>query len=403
MKSIRKCKILVSGLVLPATAALLATFFFVILPGKPVAGEGLSGTRLLACPPSMPPQSGPTLIVNTTVMTTCDGICGPDHCTLGEAIHLANELAGENTIELGAGAIYTVTAADNGVNGFPLITSTMTLHGNDATITRPPAAPNFRFLSITSDGTLTLAQVTIRNGRLTSWPTQGGAVFTAGRLNISESVFAYNHCDAEDTRGGAIFIASGEVSIKNTTFYSNTATSYMSYGGAIYSAGGQIDILNSTFVDNLAGGNSYDLGGAIYSSSAVTITNSTFSGNRAKDHGGTIFVLSGGSVLLRNTIIANGSGAASCNGNVVDGGGNLSWPDSSCPGLNQDPKLSPLANNGGANLTMALQAGSPAIHHADPAICPVTDQRGWPRLLQGLCDSGAYEWSWLAFQPFISK
>ena len=35
-------------------------------------------------------------------------------------------------------------------------------------------------------------------------------------------------------------------------------------------------------------------------------------------------------------------------GTLVDGGGNLSWPDSSCPGLNQDPKLSPLAKNGGS-------------------------------------------------------
>ena len=179
MNSIRKCKILVSGMVLPATTALLAGFLFLIMPGKVAVGGSPSQANLPPCP-SLPPQSGPTLIVNTTVMTTCDGICGTDHCTLGEAIHLANELAGENTIELGAGAIYTVTAADNGVNGYPLITSTMTLHGNDATITRPPAAPNFRFLSITSDGALTLTQVTIRNGRLTSWPTQGGAVLLQG-------------------------------------------------------------------------------------------------------------------------------------------------------------------------------------------------------------------------------
>ncbi len=177
----------------------------------------------------------------------------------------------------------------------------------------------------------------------------------------------------------------------------------MSFGGAIFSTGGSLDILNSSFVDNLAGGDYYDLGGAIYSSSAVTITNSTFSGNRAKDFGGTIFVLGGGSVILQNTIIVNGSGAASCNGNVVDGGGNLSWPDVSCPGLNQDPKLRPLANNGGDTRTMALQESSPAIHYASAGVCPATDQRGWPRLLQGVCDSGAYEWVGLLFQPFISK
>ena len=52
---------------------------------------------------------------------------------------------------------------------------------------------------------------------------------------------------------------------------------------------------------------------------------------------------------------------------------------------------------------MALQADSPAIHNAEPASCPANDQRGWPRLLNNQCDSGAYEWAWLAFQPFISK
>ena len=183
-----------------------------------------------------------------------------------------------------------------------------------------------------------MTQLTVTNGQLIGFPTQGAGVYNAGRLNISESNFAHNHCVGDGTRGGAIYNSSGSVSIKNTTFYSNSATSFAPIGGAIYSAGGLLDILNSSFVDNLAG-DYYDLGGAIYSSSVATITNSTFSGNRANDIGGTIFVSSGSSLLLRNSIVVNGSGALGCNGDIVDGGGNISWPDSSCPGLNQDPKL----------------------------------------------------------------
>jgi hypothetical protein len=52
-----------------------------------------------------------------------------------------------------------------------------------------------------------------------------------------------------------------------------------------------------------------------------------------------------------------------------------------------DPKLGPLADNGGPTKTMALLAGSPAI--GGGAGCPSTDQRGEPR--KGACDIGAYQ------------
>jgi hypothetical protein len=69
-----------------------------------------------------------------------------------------------------------------------------------------------------------------------------------------------------------------------------------------------------------------------------------------------------------------------------------------------DPKLGPLANNGGPSLTHALLAGSPAIDVANPAApggagtaCAATDQRWALRPADGdgngsaLCDIGAYE------------
>jgi len=62
----------------------------------------------------------------------------------------------------------------------------------------------------------------------------------------------------------------------------------------------------------------------------------------------------------------------------INGGSNLTWPDATCPGLNQDPHLRPLANNGGSTLTLALQANSPATHHCMMTYCPANDQRGWP-------------------------
>ncbi len=179
----------------------------------------------------------------------------------------------------------------------------------------------------------------------------------------------------------------------------------ISFGGALYSSGGVVNITNSSFVDNLAGGDTYSQGGAIYNASSMTITNSTFSGNRASDWGGAIINYSGPNLTLRNTIVANSLGSDNCGGTVIDGGGNFSWPvnDDSCPGFRQDPKLGRLANNGGWTQTLALLSGSPAIHAAVLGNCPSTDQRGWTRGLLNQCDSGAYEWAWMLFQPLIRK
>jgi len=72
--------------------------------------------------------------------------------------------------------------------------------------------------------------------------------------------------------------------------------------------------------------------------------------------------------------------------------------------IGQDPKLGPLAKNGGPTQTMALLPGSPAIDAGNPAkpgsgkgACEVTDQRGTPRGATGagkaVCDIGAFEYS----------
>jgi hypothetical protein len=55
-----------------------------------------------------------------------------------------------------------------------------------------------------------------------------------------------------------------------------------------------------------------------------------------------------------------------------------------------DPKLGPLANNGGPTLTMALLPGSPAIDAWNTSLSPSTDQRGFPRPIGLAADIGAF-------------
>src|SRR5262249_41905117 len=56
-------------------------------------------------------------------------------------------------------------------------------------------------------------------------------------------------------------------------------------------------------------------------------------------------------------------------------------------------RVGPLRNNGGPTLTHALLCGSPAIDAGDNTDAPPTDQRGFPRIVNGIIDIGAFEYS----------
>jgi CSLREA domain-containing protein len=94
-------------------------------------------------------------------------------------------------------------------------------------------------------------------------------------------------------------------------------------------------------------------------------------------------------------ISASASILGICSGLVGDGGGNITPPAATktCPGNAVDPKLGPLADNGGPTQTMALLAGSPAIDLIAPPCGTTPDQRGVPRPQGAGCDAGAYEFA----------
>lgn len=102
---------------------------------------------------------------------------------------------------------------------------------------------------------------------------------------------------------------------------------------------------------------------------------------------------------LLNTLFSSNT-PGNCSGTIVDAGHNLS-SDASCVFTNfgslnnTDPKLGPLADNGGPTLTMALLAGSPAIDAGDNTSVPLTDQRGVARDFGAVTDIGAYEYATL--------
>lgn len=214
----------------------------------------------------------------------------------------------------------------------------------------------------------------------------GGAVNNfGGTVVIADTAFLRNSAFA----GGAIENHDGgTMTITGSTFSGNSALP----GGAISNLRSTLTITNSTFV-----GNSAVVGGAIYNLNIATVqvTNSTFSGNTASGQGAALDSMGGTSIAVQNSIFA-GNG---CVGAIQDGGGNLDWPESGCPGLTGDPRLGALADNGGPTLTMALGPGSAAIDAAASAGCPTTDQRGVSRPFGAGCDIGAYEAATLDATP----
>ncbi|MHB1964056.1 MAG: choice-of-anchor Q domain-containing protein, partial [Acidimicrobiales bacterium] len=172
-----------------------------------------------------------------------------------------------------------------------------------------------------------------------------------------------------------------------------------------------VSVINST----IAGAN----GDGILDSNhgdQLTLRDDTISGNGEAGLGA-----GGSTAALTDTLLAGNAGADCVVASVVDGGNNLIGVDndggsSTCATLAGvdgnvvgtsadpvDPKLGPLADNGGPTETMALEATSPAIGAGNPTDCaaaPVNDldQRGDPRnaTTRGTCDIGAYDTGGLA-------
>ena len=186
----------------------------------------------------------------------------------------------------------------------------------------------------------------------------------------------------------------GHLTLENTLVANNEGTIN---GGGIEFDGFHLSLINSTVTGNVGGG-------VVANASGVTIRNTTITGNS----GGGLVAYRGG-VVLRNSIIGNntndGSSPPRTNCVMLEGasmtfiGLNLS-SDASCgtdPAmLIADPKLGPLANNGGPTRTHALLLGSPAINAG--SLCTETIDQRYVTRDKGLsCDLGAFEFE--SFAP----
>ncbi len=242
-------------------------------------------------------------------------------------------------------------------------------------------------------GTLTVADSVIMNNAA---PLFGGGIFNApgASLLVSRTTISGN---TADYAGGGVW-NEGTAVIADSTLSGNT-----SYDGGAIMDFGTMTIMRST----LSGNQASDAGGAIYGQcDTLTITESTIAGNRTSQYGGGIYNTWGVNcpqVVIGSTIVAGNSSDyadADLSGPFLSQGHNLIQDQGGAfiEGLiltdlfSLDPRLGPLADNGGPTMTHALLIGSPAINAGDDAACSATDQRGIARPQGVHCDIGAYEY-----------
>ena len=298
--------------------------------------------------------------------------------SLRQAILNANAAVGADTITFNVSGTILLSST------LPAVTDAagLMIDGTGRSITI--SGNNFvRVMWVDGGAALALHNLTIAGGDATV--SGGGGIYNGGTLSVTASTFSGN-TTVEGFGGGILNY--GTLDVTDSTFAGNSAQ----VGGGIVNFSHTATVTNSTFSGNIGAGPDGGEGGGIVNYGTLTVTHSTFSNNTALLAVGGI--MNFGTLTLQNTIVANSTGG-NClninNGSLVDGGGNLSWPDATCPGLNADPLLGPLQDNGGPTETHALLAGSPAIDAALLANCPTTDQRGVSRPQGASCDIGAYE------------
>jgi hypothetical protein len=275
---------------------------------------------------------------------------------LVNAILLANNDSGPDTINLATNGSYTLTGAATqdslGFNGLPPIgpgtsaAHTLTIEGNGATILRSgvKGTPAFRLLFVDTGATVTIQDLVLENGVSTFGG--GGAIRNLGG-NVTLINDHIDFCSNDKsvtggpTYGGGILSDYGSLTMQGVIMDGNQAiagsgnAAGSAHGGALFSDNSTVTISNCQFVDNhaIGGASSKDViggpigaqskggdgqGGAIYIDNSIAgsfaMSNSTVTWNFATGgQGGNGVNGSDGStpgVTVKDNGTAGGNGAA---------------------------------------------------------------------------------------------
>lgn len=369
-----------------------------------------------------------------TVTNTNDSGTG----SLRQAVNDSNAAMGADTIIFDpvlSGSTIILTSGEINVTGFLTISgpivgdaSSITIDGNNNSRLFFLDGRNFNLPD------LTLNNITLTRGYATG---RGGAVL-AIRSNLSLNDCLVSNNVVEDSPSFLVsFGDGGGLVATNITMNRSTVS-----GNSASNAGG-ISGTTVTLNDSTVSGNSANSGGGI-SANSITLNQSTVSGNSADSgRGGGIDALLRGDVTLIQSTITNNHGGGlvftptpnetrtlTLINTILAGntgsGGNLSFSNtiptfsltvnarnslfgddpSEINGLNtsnvfsNSPDLGVLQFNGGPTQTHLPNSSSPALDTGSNADIPESiDQRGLPRIFNGIVDIGTTERQPLPINP----
>lgn len=222
----------------------------------------------------------------------------------------------------------------------------------------------------------------------------GGLHISGSTITLDDSSFAQNK---STTSGGGINLESSIFTLTDSSIYQNQAGVD---GGGLDVFNSRAELTNVTISSNVSTGSGAGI--VNYSTSSLKLTNATIASNTAKNDGGGIWTQ--GAVETRNSIIANNQVTKTTTnvttrsdivGTVTSLGANIVGVNTSTVGVVNgvnrdligtaasplDPKLGPLANNGGSGLTHLPLFGSPALDGGNTITSVLNDGRNRSRSL----------------------
>lgn len=235
----------------------------------------------------------------------------------------------------------------------------------------------------------------------------GGITAFAKSLTVTRSEIAGNVIDdvtgADTTRGAGVQLSQDAPDLQspalamqarfvNSTISGNRSSA--TSGGINAYGNVAVEIVNSTMADNVAAPGR--TAGVLLSTGVTTpasasnaraptlkLSSSVLANNAANGADVSSNVATIPSFVIAADQSSIGMLCSTCN-MTVNGGGNL---------IGVDPKLAPLAFNGGPTRTHALLAGSPLVNAGANTLALGTDQRGggFLRVVNGVADIGAFE------------
>jgi hypothetical protein len=247
------------------------------------------------------------LVVNNTGGGS-DGDIYNGITTLREAIGAANFLPGANVITFALNMSgQTILLGGTQLDITEAVNIDATALAENVIVDAQQQSRVINFAATTGD--LTLAGLTMRNGKTTGAGAVGGGIRfdSSGTLTLNQSTLSGNSTAAASADGGAIYSEYGAVTLNQSTLSGNSTAGDSADGGGIFSYYGAVTLNQSTLSGNSTAAFQADGGGIYTFTGDVTLNDSTLSGNSSTDGQGGGIYTDGGAVTLNQSTLAGNS------------------------------------------------------------------------------------------------